>query len=147
MRHQVWIAAGVTGIAALALIAQLLDRPAAPDTPRSDATVLLAEQPPVAASTLPRPAVGANATASGIAPGVEMQIRRDAGDPGARLRDVRFANKEQRIACGEIMRSNTTEHVRFVWLGEPAKVIADEKGGGAYAQVAPLCYGKGAAGL
>src|SRR3546814_9404268 len=35
----------------------------------------------------------------------------------------------------------------FRSLGEPAKVIADEKGGGAYAQVAPLCYGKGAAGL
>ncbi len=147
MRHQVWIAAGVTAIAALALTSLLLDRPAATETAHEDAPVLLAEQPPVAGSTLPRPAVGSDVTASGIAPGVEMQILRDAGDPGARLRDVRFADKEQRIACGEIMRSNTTKHVRFVWLGEPAKVIADEKGGGAYAQVAPLCYGQGAAGL
>ncbi|MFN4356442.1 hypothetical protein [Sphingopyxis alaskensis] len=147
MRHQVWIAAGVTAIAALALTSLLLDRPAATETAHEDAPVLLAEQPPVAGSTLPRPAVGSDVTASGIAPDVEMQILRDAGDPGARLRDVRFADKEQRIACGEIMRSNTTKHVRFVWLGEPAKVIADEKGGGAYAQVAPLCYGQGAAGL
>lgn len=147
MRHQVWIAAGVTAIAALALTSLLLDRPAATETAHEGAPVLLAEQPPVAGSTLPRPAVGSDVTASGIAPDVEMQILRDAGDPGARLRDVRFVDKEQRIACGEIMRSNTTEHVRFVWLGEPAKVIADEKGGGAYAQVAPLCYGQDAAGL
>ncbi|MBD3744948.1 hypothetical protein [Sphingopyxis alaskensis] len=137
----------MTAIAALALTSLLLDRPAATETAHEDAPVLLAEQPPVAGSTLPRPAVGSDVTASGIAPDVEMQILRDAGDPGARLRDVRFADKEQRIACGEIMRSNTTKHVRFVWLGEPAKVIADEKGGGAYAQVAPLCYGQGAAGL
>lgn len=147
MRHQVWIAAWVTGIAVLALIALILDRPAVPEPPQDDATVLLAEQPPMAASTLPQPAVGADVAASGIAPDVEMQILRDAGDPGARLRDVRFADEQQQIACGEIMRSNTTKHVRFVWLGEPAKVIADEQGGGAYAQVAPLCYGDGAAGL
>src|SRR3546814_20887525 len=144
MRHQVWIAAGVTVIAALALIALLLDRPAAPETPRSDATVLLAEQPPVAASTLPRPAVGADATASGIAPGVEMQILRDAGDPGARLRDVRFADKEQRIACGEIMRSNTTEHVRFGRLGDPATVLTSAKDGGASGPDRPPRHGKSA---
>lgn len=147
MQHRIWIAVGATGVAALALAALVLDRPAAPEVPRDGEPVLLSEQPPVPASTLPKPHVSPDAAASGIAPQIEMQILRDAGDPGARLRDVRFADKQQRIACGEIMRSNTTKHVRFVWLGEPAKVIADEQGGGAYAQVAPLCYGQGAAGI
>lgn len=147
MRHRIWIAVGATGIAALALAAFVHDRPDAPEIARDGAPVLLSEQPPVPASTLPKPEVRADTTESGIAPQIEMQILRDAGDPGARLRDVRFADKQQRIACGEIMRSNTTKYVRFVWLGEPAKVIADEQGGGAYAQVAPLCYGQGAAGI
>lgn len=134
------------GIIGFGLLAFALMRTNDADDGVEDSKVVLPETAPAPAAAKSSAPIEAVAE-SGVAPEMEARILRDAGDPGARLRAVRFVDKQQRMGCGEIMRTNTNKFVRFVWLGEPAKFIAEENGGGAYAQVAPLCYGKGATGV
>ncbi len=131
-------------VAALgALIAALLIR-SAPSAPLETSSVQLPEQPAAElAGTKPMPmGEPAELRPSGIAPETELEILRDAGDPAAKLRGVKLAGDRQQIACGEIMPTNARKYARFIWLAEANKVVADD-GRGEFAQLAPLCDGKG----
>lgn len=146
MNRAVRFAAIIAGAGLLGLLIVTLYRSERRGTSEEVHDVVLPEQPPPVARN-PPPSAVAKPDASGIPPTIKAQILRDAGDPGAELRAVRLIDNHQEIACGEIRRSSSMRYARFVWLAVPAKVIAEENGGGAYAQVAPLCYGKGAAGI
>ena len=79
-------------------------------------------------------------------PGVDdyvvSRIRTAANDPDAILRNVTLSGDGQRVACGEIRKSNSARYDRFIWMAGP-NVLAINDGGGAYAQFALLCDGKG----
>jgi hypothetical protein len=143
MNRAIWIGMIVAGLGVFGLVVVTLNRAGSPNATVEASPVVLTEQPPLAARPAPPEATGAPE----IPPAIEAQILRDAGDPGAKLRSVRFVDKQQQMGCGEIMRTNANKYARFVWLAVPAKVMVDDKGGGDYAQVAPLCYGQGAAGI
>lgn len=146
MKHAIVMGAIFAGSVLTGLLIVAVNNPKSREVAEASRPVMLNETPLVAAPSSP-PEAAASLDVSEIPPAIETQILRDAGDPGAKLRAVRMIDKKQQIGCGEIMRSNARKYARFVWLAVPAKVIAEENGGGAYAQVAPLCYGKGAAGI
>ncbi|MGV7123411.1 hypothetical protein [Sphingopyxis sp. 550A] len=138
----VLLSIGIGSILAIAAFTTLIGT-APPGDPHAD-PILLPGQGPEAkvspsASTLPSEWL---VDPSGIAPEIELEILRDAGDPAAKLRGVKLAGDRQQVACGEILATNSRKYAKFVWLADASKVVADD-GKGLYAQVAPLCDGKG----
>lgn len=138
----VLLSMGIGSVLAIAAFTILIGT-APPDDSRADPIVLPRQGPAArvspSSSTLPsEPFVDP----SGIAPEIELEILRDAGDPAAKLRGVKLAGDRQQVACGEILATNSRKYAKFIWLADASKVVADD-GKGMFAQVAPLCDGKG----
>lgn len=138
-RKSILIALAAT-VAVGGLAFMMLDRPGLVRAPESN-FVQVPNQPEVSAAFEPSIMSG-TPRPSKISPEAEREILADAGDLAGALRDVKLAGERQQIACGEIMTTNSRKFDQFIWLGDASKVVVDD-GRGVFAQLAPLCDGKG----
>lgn len=138
-RKTILISVGAT-IVVGGLAFMTLDRPGLVPAPESN-FVQVPNQPEENAAFDPANTLG-SPRPSGISPEAEREILADAGDLAGALRGVKLAGEREQIACGEIMTTNSRKFAQFIWLGDASKVVVDD-GRGVYAQLAPLCDGKG----
>lgn len=108
----------------------------APEDGRPPLVQLPPEDPSTVAVPAPRVSTAAN---TGQSPS-DRRIVATFQDPGAVFRNVRSADAQDQVICGEVRLSSAPYYRRFVWISE-VQMLATDDGGAQFAGVAKLCDG------
>ncbi|WP_448140471.1 hypothetical protein [Sphingopyxis fribergensis] len=102
----------------------------------------LVQLPPAdpSSSAVPVPAPRVSTAANTGQSPSDPRIAATFQDPGAVFRNVRSADDQDQVICGEVRLSSTPYFRRFVWVSE-VQMLATDDGGTQFAGVAKLCDG------